>query len=193
MIKKITLATVATLALITMPAQAIQSVQGNNCGAGMDGNNAMCNTKTCHGTKGSPLLLRLPNLMRVLTMHVDDAKLALTAEQKAKLDAGRNERMPKMMKYKTDIAALKKEIAQGSKAGATVSELKAKVEKLGALKTEATLLKLKCIQDTKAILSKDQMARVQELRKEQRMQRKAKKKAKMQGMKCAAGKCGGKK
>ena len=185
MIKKLTLVTVATIALITMPAQAIESVQGNNCEAGMDGNNAMCK-KMSKGTKGVPLLLRLPNLMRVLTMHVDDAKLALTAEQKAKLDAGRNERMPKMMKFKTDIAALKKEITQGSKAGATVSELKAKVEKLGTLKTEATLFKLKCIDDIKVILSKDQMARVLELRKEHRMKWKAKKKAKMKSMKCAA-------
>ena len=186
MIKKITLATVATLALVVMPAQA---VQGNNCGTG-----AMCNTKSCKGKKSSPLLLRLPNLMSVLTKQSDDTKLALTAEQKTKLDAGRNERMPKMMKFKEDITAMKQEIMQGSKAGATVSELKAKVEKLAALKTEATLLKLKCIEDTKAILSKDQMARVQELRKEQRMQRKANKKAKMKkGMKCAAGKCGGKK
>ena len=171
MIKKIALATVATLALVVMQAQAAQT---NNCGAGM------CNTKSCSGKKGSPLLLRLPNLMKVLTMHIDDAKLALTAEQKTKLDAGRNERMPKMMKFKTDITALKKEIAQGTKSGATVSDLKAKVEKLGTLKTEATLLKLKCIQDTKAILSKDQMVRVQELRKEQRMQRKANRKAKKQ-------------
>jgi len=205
MLKKLTLASVVTLSLLLSAAQA----EGMKCQAGKcasakaEKSGKKCNKKkSCDkgkscakGKKGSPLLIArgLPALMRVVERHGDDAKLALTAEQKTKLNAQRDDMMPKMMNFKSEIATLKKDIVKASRAGTKVGDLKAKVEKLGTLETDATLLKLTCISGVQTILSTEQLTRLRELKKEDRVARKMKKAMKKaKSMKCAAGKCGAK-
>lgn len=161
MIKKITLVSVATMALLFIPAQAdnVKCQAGKHSGM-MD---------KFQGSKPSPkkmerrghgtiLLLRLPSPMRMLMKIENDPKLALTAEQKTKLKAQRKDMMPKMMKLKKEIRALSKEIRQACKKSETVAQQKSRVEKLAKLKTEITLAKLTCIQGVKAILTKKQKA-----------------------------------
>lgn len=127
MIRKITLASVATMALLFIPAQAEEGMkcQAGKCGAGVMEKSSKSGEKCHKGKKGhkmyhkmghsSPLLMHLPSPMRMIMKLENDPKLALTAEQKAKLEAQRKEMMPKMMKLKKEIAALSKEIKKASK------------------------------------------------------------------------------
>ena len=184
MIKKITLASIATMALLFIPAQAENTkCQAGKCGAGMmkksKGN--MKKGKRCpQMMRGGPaLLVKLPSPMRMLMRLENDPKMALTAEQKSKLEAQRNEMMPKMMKLKEEIRTLSKEIRQACKNNASAAEQKASVEKLAVLKAQATMLKLTCIDGVKKILNKEQKVYIQELR----LARMSKMKTKMKSMK----------
>ena len=203
MIKKLTLASVATLALIMMPAQAEgMKCQAGKCGAGMIKKSKSCEGKSCDKgksckkmkkkRKNSPFLIKhgLPHLTKILMKNWDDEKLALTPEQKEKLLIVRKETMGSVMTLKPQIMTLTKEIVQASKAGTKSVELKSKVENLASLEAEATMTHLKCIEETKAALKPEQMTYLMEKRKAQRAMKKA---GKMQGMKCASGKCAGNK
>jgi len=189
MIKKLTLASVATLALIMIPAQAEgMKCQAGKCGAGMMKQAKQGNMM--QKKKNSPFLIKhgLPHMTKMIMKSWDDPKLALTEEQKTKLLVVRKETMSGVMRLKPEVMALQKEIVQASKAGTKAAELKAKVEKLASLETEATMVHLKCLDDSKAILSTEQYSYLMEKRKQNMMMKKGKKKA----MKCAAGKCAGK-
>lgn len=199
MIRKITLASVATMALLFIPAQAEEGMkcQAGKCGAGMMEKSSKSGEKCHKGKKGhkmyykmghsSPLLMHLPSPMRMIMKLENDPKLALTAEQKAKLEAQRKEMMPKMMKLKKEIAALSKEIKKACKKNVPAADQKERVEKLAKLKTEATMTKLTCIEGVKATLNKEQLGYLKELRKAKM----AKMKAKMKGMKKEmSSKCG---
>jgi len=203
MLKKLTLAFVVTLSLLfsSVQAEGMKCQAGKCASAKVEKSAKKCNKKkSCDkgkscakGGKSSPLLIAkgLPSLMRVVERHGDDAKLALTAEQKIKLDAQRDEMMPKMMNFKSEIAALKKDIVKASRAGAKIGDLEAKVKKLGTLETDATMLKLTCIAGVHAMLSPEQLIRLRELKKEKRSVKKMKKDMKkFKSMKCAASKCG---
>jgi hypothetical protein len=97
--------------------------------------------------------------------------------------------MSGVMRLKPEVMALQKEIVQESKAGTKAAELKAKVEKLASLETEATMVHLTCLDDSKTILSAEQYSYLIEKRKQNMMMKKENKKA----MKCASGKCSGNK
>ncbi len=207
MIKKITLASVATMALLFLPAQAAEGMkcQAGKCGAGMmqkvkpkaDFKGANCKKgKCCKKMKkrghSSALLMHLPSLMKILVKIENDPKLALTAEQKTKLEAQRKEMMPNMMKLKKEIVALSKEIKQACKKNVPAADQKERVEKLAKLKTEATMTKLTCIEGVKAILSKEQLKYMKELRKAKMAKMKERMKGMKKEMKCQAGKCASK-
>ena len=200
MIKKITLVSVATMALLFIPAQAEgMKCQAGKCGAGMmekskpkadcKGGNCQKKGKSCKKIMkrgmGSPLLMPLPSAMRWIEKYKDNATLALTVEQKAKLEAQHSKMMPEMMKLKTQISTLIKEIKSACKKGVSAAEQKSKVEELAKVKTQTTMLKLTCIEGIKTILSKEQWNSLKELRKSS--------KGKMtKEMKCQDGKCGAK-
>jgi hypothetical protein len=61
------------------------------------------------------------------------------------------------MRIKPEVISLRKEIVNGSISGKSATDLKGQVDKLAALEAEATMTHLKCIEETKAILSKDQL------------------------------------
>jgi len=166
MIKKLTLASVATLALIMIPAQAEgMKCQAGKCGAGMK--QAKQGNMMHKKKKNSPFLIKhgLPHMTKMIMKSWDDPKLALTEEQKTKLLVVRKETMSGVMRLKPEVMALQKEIVQASKAGTKAAELKAKVEKLASLETEATMVHLTCLDDSKAILSAEQYAYLMEKRK----------------------------
>jgi Spy/CpxP family protein refolding chaperone len=190
MIKKLTLTSVATLALIMMPAQAEgMKCQAGKCGASMK--QAKQGNMMHKKKKNSPFLIKhgLPHMTKMIMKSWDDPKLALTEDQKTKLLVVRKETMSGVMRLKPEVMALQKEIVQASKAGTKAAELKAKVEKLASLETEATMVHLTCLDDSKAILSAEQYSYLMEKRKQNMMMKKENKKA----MKCATGKCSGKK
>ena len=189
MIKKLTITSLTALSLLLVTAQAegMMKCQAGKCGAGMM--KKMKQGKKMHNKRmNSPFLIKhgLPHLTKMIMKSWDDPKLALTDEQKGKLLLVRKETMGSVTKIKPEVMALRKEIDQASKGGTKAAELKAKVEKLGALETEATMVHLNCIDNSKAILSQAQYTYLMEKRKTQHKV----KKAKMKSMKCASGKCG---
>jgi len=196
MIKKLTITSLTTLSLLLVTAQAEgMKCQAGKCGAGMmktqKQGKPMMQKKKMHKMKmNSPFLIKhgLPHMTKMLMKSWDDAKLALTDEQKGKLLLVRKETMDAVKKLKPETTALREEIVQASKVGTKAAELKAKVDKLAALESEATMVHLTCLDKTKAILSAEQYTYLMEKRKQHKME----KKEKMKSMKCAAGKCGGK-
>jgi len=88
---------------------------------------------------------------------------------------------------------LRKEIITAAMSDTKPADLKAKVNKLANLEAEATMVHLKCIDSTKSILTKVQYDYLMQKRKGHMMKMKEKMQGMKQGgMKCAAGKCGGK-
>lgn len=205
MIKKITLASAATLALLFIPAQA-SSCKGE-MHADPKSEHAHKDHKDHKGHKkmhkkrhGSHLLMRLPSPMKIIMKHESDPKLALTAEQKSKLEAQRKDMMPKMMDFKAKIKTLSKEIKEACKKKVPAADQKDRIQKLSILKAEATMMKLTCIEKVKATLDEKQLGYMKELKKA-RMEKMKAMREKMKGMKmevmkemkakkCQAGKCG---
>ncbi|MCB4759984.1 MAG: hypothetical protein LGB58_04600, partial [Sulfurovum sp.] len=96
----------------------------------------------------------------------DDPQLKLTKVQKNKLLEIRKMTMGSVMKLKPEIITLRKEIVQASKSGTKPNTLKSKVEKLAQLEAKATMTHLECIEETKAVLSKEQAAYLMQKQKQ---------------------------
>ena len=192
--KKVLLSSIAALSLLMVSAQA----EGMKCGAGKCGGamkqGMMQKAKKMHKMRmNSPFLIKhgLPHLTKMVAKSWDDPKLALTADQKAKLMEVRKTTMSGVKKLKPEVMKLRKEIIEASKAGTKADALKAKVEKLASLEAEATMVHLNCIDTTKAVLTKAQYDYLMQKRKGHMMKMKEKMQSMKQGgMKCAAGKCG---
>ena len=154
----------------------------------------------------SPFLIKhgLPHLTKMIMPYMNDPAFNLTAEQKFQLAKVRKTTMTAIMEAQPKVMALRKEIVQASQAGVSSDKLKAKVAELALLEAAATMTHLKCIESTKAILTKDQIYFLL-TNKSKKMNHGQKKmirgngqpkmmmkmnKPKGQGMKCAQGKCG---
>jgi hypothetical protein len=178
MIKKMTLSSLTVLSLLTVSAYA-QGATGGKCGAVMMGQPKaqMGSKKQMKKKRNSPFLIKhgLPHMTKMLMKYWDDPKLALTPEQKKKLMVVRKETLGSIMDIKPKVVQLKREIIQSSKTGVKADALKEKVEQLAALKAEATMTHLKCIENTRSVLTKEQMAYLMELKRQYKMQRKQQK------------------
>ena len=108
--------------------------------------------------KQKPFLIhgKLPHLTGTIMQLWDDEDLALTSEQKKKLKHIRIRTVGGLSTIKGEVFPLENEIVQASKDGTNPEELEDSVEKLAELRAEATMLHLRCIYDTKNILSKEQ-------------------------------------
>ncbi len=166
--KKVLLSSIAALSLLMVSAQA----EGMKCGAGKCGGamkqGMMQKAKKMHKKRmNSPFLIKhgLPHLTKMVAKSWDDPKLALTADQKAKLMEVRKTTMSGVKKLKPEVMKLRKEIIEASKAGTKADALKAKVEKLASLEAEATMVHLNCIDSTKAVLTKAQYDYLMQKRK----------------------------
>jgi len=153
----------------------------------------------------SPFLIKhgLPHLTKMIMPYMNDPAFNLTAEQKFQLAKVRKTTMSAIMEAKPKVMALRKEIVKASQAGVSFDKLKDKVAELALLEGAATMAHLKCIESTKAILTKDQMYflltnknKKMNHRKKQMMHSNGHPKMMMmkmnkpQSMKCASGKCG---
>ena len=109
--------------------------------------------------KQSPFLItsELPHLTKLLMQQWDNTKLQLTEEQKDQLLVVRKETMTRVKDLAPRIAPLQKQVTEGIFSGKTPDELSIAVQGIAKLKTEATMVHLKCIHDTSEILNQQQL------------------------------------
>ena len=109
--------------------------------------------------KQKPFLIhgQLPHLSGTIMQLWDDEDLALTRKQKIKLKQIRVRTVGGLGTIKGEVFPLEAEIVKASANGASPDSLEEDVEKLAELRAEATMLHLKCIYDTKKVLSKEQL------------------------------------
>lgn len=138
-----------------MKMQSNCHCKGAMPGMAMAGKNMMTNNKM----DTSPFLIErgLPHLSKMLKGSWEDPALALTAEQRSSLTTIREETMGNVMRLTKEILPLKSMIVSAALSGKSAADLKENVEKLGQLEAEATLVQIKCLEETKNILSKDQL------------------------------------
>ena len=109
--------------------------------------------------KQSPFLItsELPHLTKLLMQQWENPKLQLTEEQKTQLLVVREETMTGVKGLAPQIAPLQKQVTEGIFSGKTPDELSVTVQDVAKLKTEATMIHLKCIYDTSEILNQQQL------------------------------------
>jgi len=114
---------------------------------------------TSLAAKQKPFLIhgQLPHLTGIIMQLWDDEDLALTPEQKTKLKQIRLRTIGGLGTIKGEVFPLETEIVEASANGAKPESLENDVEKLAELRAEATMIHLKCIYDTKKVLTKKQL------------------------------------
>jgi len=113
-----------------------------------------------NGLKNSPFLMNqeeLPHLTKLLMNHWDKAKLGLSDEQKIKLLVVRKETITGVKRIKKALKTLNQEVIELAYEGEELSKVKIKVDEIGKLKAEATMIQLKCLKDSIAILNEEQL------------------------------------
>ena len=108
----------------------------------------------------SPFLINqegLPHMTRLLIHNWDKASLGLSEEQKDKLIDVRVDTMSAVGKIRKQVKVLEADIIEAMVDGEEPKSLHAKVDEVAKLKAEATKVHLKCIADTIAILSDEQL------------------------------------
>lgn len=106
---------------------------------------------------------KMPHLTGTLKQHWDDTELALTPEQKAVLLEIRTSTLSAVMGFAKELDQLESSLAEQAMAAASPDKLAPLVNKISDLKTEATMVHLKCIQDTVEILDDRQLAALLEM------------------------------
>lgn len=109
------------------------------------------------GKQQSPFLIngKMPHLTKLVKMHWDT--LNLTDKQQEELLKIRKETIMAVKTLKPKILQLENEVATAVTAGETPDKLKEKVSQIADLKAKATMVHIKCIYNTKNILSKQQL------------------------------------
>lgn len=110
--------------------------------------------------KNSPFLMNqdaLPHLTKILIEHWEKDKLGLTKEQKTKLLTLRIETMSGVAKIKKKLNSLEIEVIEMIVDGEERKEIQPKVEEIGKLKTQATMIHIKCLQESIEILNDEQI------------------------------------
>jgi len=111
--------------------------------------------------KGSPFLVNsdgLPHMTKLLIQNWDKAKLGLSAEQKEKLLVVRTETLKAVKKIKQQLKPLEATVAEAMIDREAPKSVDKTLEEIAKLKLEATRVHLKCISQTTAILSEEQVA-----------------------------------
>lgn len=99
---------------------------------------------------------KMPHLTKLLIQHWDNTELHLSDTQKSKLLVIRKETIEGVQKLSKEIAVLESQIAEGSLSGKAPEELGSMVQAVAKLKTEATMIHLRCIYNTRRILDQQQ-------------------------------------
>ena len=172
--KKTTLIMIASASMLfaVPPMDTNMNMQGKgmkmmqNCkyqstkrGQGTHGNKMMMHKRMSKKKMNSPFLIKhgLPHLSKMIMPYMNDPIFNLSADQKEQLTKVKVNTMGVIMETKQKVMALRKEIVNASTSGTKAADLKDKVAKLALLQATATMAHLKCIEETKAILTKDQL------------------------------------
>ena len=126
---------------------------------GMHGKNMRKKGMNSKKMMHSPFLIKhgLPHMSKLVMRSWNDPVFGLTAEQKTNLSDIRKRTMGSTMNIKKEILPLTKSILSGVVSGKTADELKDQVKKLGELQAEATIVQIRCIEETKNVLTKNQL------------------------------------
>jgi len=110
-------------------------------------------------TKESTFLITtgLPHLTKVVKQEWDNPTLDLTDEQKTKLLIIREETIAGVKNIGPQITELHKQVTEEIFLGKTPDELSSVIKNISKLKTEATMIHLNCIFNTKEILDEQQL------------------------------------
>ncbi len=100
---------------------------------------------------------KLPHLTGMVKTLWDDKDFALTDEQKTKLLKVRKYTMKNAKALGKQIHKLESEVVDKSSDNVEPKLLQDKVNKLASLRAEATMVHLKCIYNTREILTEDQL------------------------------------
>ena len=133
--------------------------KNSKTGKGMQCNKKQKKKNMAKNKMNSPFLIKhgLPHLSKMIMPYMNDPVFNLTADQKDKLIKVRANTMSTIMEIKPKVMALRKSIVNASTSGTKPEDLKEKVVELALLEATATMTHLKCIEETKAILTKDQL------------------------------------
>ena len=101
---------------------------------------------------------KMPHLTGTLKQHWDDAELKLTPEQKTVLLEIRKNTMSAVMGLAGELDQLESSLAKQAMAATPPDQLAPLVDKISDLKTEATMVHLRCIHDTMEVLDDRQLA-----------------------------------
>ena len=100
---------------------------------------------------------KLPHLTMMVKMMWDDKDLALTPEQKKELLKIRKETIGSAKALGKKIFALEKKVVEGSKFGVAPEKLKKYVDEIAKYRAEATMVHLRCIYNTRKVLTEEQL------------------------------------
>ena len=112
-----------------------------------------------NASKRPPFLIMgmIPHMTMQVKQNWNNEELALNENQKTELLKIRKETMSSVIPLKKQIAPLEKEVASKILSGSKPNELLSLVNKIAALKTEATQVHLTCVYKTQKVLSKKQL------------------------------------
>lgn len=105
----------------------------------------------------------MPHLTGILKQHWDDPGLALTTEQKAVLLEIRKNTMSAVIGLAEELDHLESSLAVQAMDGTPPDQLAPLVDTISGLKTEATMVHLRCIHDTMEILDDRQLTTLLEM------------------------------
>ena len=102
------------------------------------------------------ILDMMPHLTGTIQSNWDNPDLNLNEEQKVQLLEIREETIKAVTELKKKITPLEHEVADKILAGAKPEELSALVDEIAGYKAQATKIHLKCIYETKKVLTPEQ-------------------------------------
>jgi hypothetical protein len=112
--------------------------------------------------KNSPFLMNqseLPHLTKLLIEDWDKEKLSLTPEQKEKLLVVRKETISGIKKIKKALKPLEAEVIDmTADEDVTLKEIQPKIDAISKLKNQASMIHVKCLKESVAILNEKQIA-----------------------------------
>ena len=146
------------LSLVAMSLLAVPSLQAQQSGQGQ-GKAQKQNKMGKKQGKPSPFLISkgLPHMTKMIKQNWDNPKLGLTQDQKKKLLVVRKTTVGGIQALKPQVMPLQKKIKKMTMNGADTSKLNPMIDELAVLKAKMTKVHVKCIHDSKNILTKEQV------------------------------------
>ncbi len=104
------------------------------------------------------ILGKMPHLTKLVKQNWDTLKLS--DEQKSRLLQIQKETLGEIKSLQPKITKLEEEVAKAAMNGAKPENLKAKVDEIAKLKAKATMVHIKCIYNTRKVLTPKQLAKL---------------------------------